>query len=386
MVAFGVFFGMSCSASFAMASQCVIGEYSDSDQRATRLTGLVKEKSFSMLEDMLGKRIANIELGEESDELLRLDFHAAFKADPGMEPLLSEWIRSYPDSYAAHLARAVYFVEAGYAKRGHEVSEKTSEEQIVAMKLDFEKATTDLKETLGLRKQPTLVYSELILLGRAAYTAKAESEVIGYFNGQAPKSLAVKISSAMALNPKWGGSYDQLDDLVVAARNADMAPNEIATVQYQVEFEKADYDEKFTKNSSQAAKHYIQAGELCDSYEAWNGAIKTSYDSEDWQAVIEAGDHLLKRFPADQRTFARRGWAYEKTGRLKQAIQNYEAASRLGDAWAQNKLGWILWQGIDAPKNIKKARRLFELAAAQGNKTAQANLKALNAVNSISEH
>jgi len=59
-------------------------------ERGARLKGLLAKKLYAALDDELQARQSKIERGEDSDELLRLDFDAAFDSDPAMEPLWSE--------------------------------------------------------------------------------------------------------------------------------------------------------------------------------------------------------------------------------------------------------------------------------------------------------
>lgn len=360
------------------ASQCFIWTEDISEKRGARLKGLLTEKSFAALEDELQARQLKIESGVESDEPLRMDYEAAFQSDANIEPLLTEWIRLYPRSYPARLARARHYVASGYAKRGAKFSSETSEEQRAAMRQEFQKAVVDLNDALQLTKQPTLAYTQLIMVGRAS----AENNVanlVKYANDNFPKSLATKVAASFALSPKWGGSMEHLDWLITSAEGANMAANQIATLKYRVELAKADHYNVVTKQMARAAVHYLRAAELCENYAAWDGAIRTSYDIEDWTTLIAAADNLLKLYPSHARTFARRGWAYEQTDRMARAIKDYEIAATLGDSWTQNKLGWLLWQGTEVKRDVIKARQLFKRAAAQGNETAQANLVALDA-------
>jgi len=74
------------------------------EARGDHFRSLLNAHRYAALQDELGARQARIEAGQESDETLRLDLTASFNRDPAQEPLLSEWIRAYPNSYVAHLA------------------------------------------------------------------------------------------------------------------------------------------------------------------------------------------------------------------------------------------------------------------------------------------
>ena len=78
---------------------------------------------------------------------------------------------------------------------------------------------------------------------------------------------------------------------------------------------------------------------------------------------------------------SRRGWAVEKQGRLSDALPDYEAAANGGQSWAQNKLGWLYLRGEGVSIDKARARKLFGLAAAQGNQTAISNLQNMSKEN-----
>jgi TPR repeat protein len=182
------------------------------------------------------------------------------------------------------------------------------------------------------------------------------------------------------LNPKWGGSFEAMDKLLELAETAKMPANEIRYLNYKIELEKANYYSVVTEQKTLAASHYELAGGFCENRWIWEKIVQTSYETSDWPKLIEAADRLIKIEPANGYAFQRRGWAFEKTNQMARAVKDYEIAAKLGLPWAQNKLGWILWQGIDLPKDLPRAKKLFLKATGQGDEYAKANLKALNAV------
>jgi len=349
------------------------------DERRTHLKGLLKEKRYAALEDEFEAKQLKVQRGVLSDEMLRLDFEAAFDNDMAIEPLLSEWVNLYPRSYSARIARAYHYVSSGYAKRGDRFASETSREQFEAMERQFEKARADLDQALHLNEKSTLAHAKQLGLARSTGAYGGVDKVLDEANKKFGKSLAIKVAAVVSLNPKWGGSFEKLDRLVEFAKASGMGIDAVTTLKFRVEIEKGNYYEVATKQLARATHHYRLAGEVCETYLPWEAAMRTSYEIEDWDNLIIAADRLLKLDPTIGWAIQRRGWAFEKTGKMIRAIKDYDVAADLGNPWAQNKLGWILWQGTDAPKDKIRAKLLFEQAAVQGNSNAQANLKALNA-------
>lgn len=347
--------------------------------RGARFKKLLTDKMYAALEDELQSRQLRIENGSYSDELLRLDVHAAFDSDPAIEPLLGEWIRTYPKSFVARMARARHYVASGYDKRGSAFADKTSQEQHTAMRQQFEKASADLGDALQLSKTPTLVYAERFFIARAIGGEGVVAYLVEDGYRRFPQSLAIKVAAAFSLNPKWGGSLEELDKLAASAQAARMDNGAVRVLKYRVEMEKANYYEVVTKQKARAAEHYRMAGGQCEFGEPWRNAMRVTYDIEDWSGLVTAANRMLELHPTDSGSLQRRGWAYEKMDRMKDAIKDYEAAAALGGAWAQNKLGWMLWQGKGIARDLPRAKRLLEQAAEQGDKNARTNLNGINA-------
>jgi TPR repeat protein len=350
-----------------------------SKNRGIHFKKLLTDKQFAALEDELGSRQSTLKDHGYSDELLHQDLHAAFDSDPSIEPLLSEWIGIYPKSFVARMARASHYVASGYSKRGYEFSDKTSQEQYDAMQLQFEKAAADLNQALPLSKVPSLAYAERISIARAISGRDIVAHLIEDAYQKFPGSLAVKVEAARALNPKWAGSFEALDQLAVSAQSGKMDSSAIRVVKYRVEMEKANYYDVGTRQMARAAEHYILAGNQCESTEPWKNGMRVTYEIEDWPGVITMANRMLEVQPADIRALEKRGYAFEKMDKMPDASKDYGMAAALGSSWSQNKLGYWLWQGKNVPKDLPRAKLLLEQAAEQGNKNARTNLNGLNA-------
>jgi TPR repeat protein len=66
---------------------------------------------------------------------------------------------------------------------------------------------------------------------------------------------------------------------------------------------------------------------------------------------------------------------------MAEAVADYTISIKLGDAWAMNRIGWFYETNRYLPKDLVKARGLYEQAAAKGNPTAKAALAKMLAIN-----
>jgi len=175
-----------------------------------------------------------------------------------------------------------------------------------------------------------------------------------------------------------GGSLEDLDALVARALKSPLPEARQRFLQYEIETIKAEHFREITKEKTKALAHYRRAAAVCASGDALWGASTMAYDLEDWPTVIEVVDAYVALRPAGAGAMQRRGWAKEKLGRVKEAARDYEVAASAGEAWSQNKLGYLLMTGTGVPRDRERARQLFEAAVAKGYAQARTNLDWLN--------
>lgn len=342
------------------------------------LRELIQTKNFKGLEDALEDRLKRYEAGQYSDLALFLLIDGAVSsADASFDPILKQWIAERPRHLMARIVRANYHIGVAYKKRGSAVASQTSSEQFAAMGAEFAKAFTDLKVALEIRPNSPLAIAGLIQIARAT---GGRSAVLGWIEEaerRDPTNLSARWVAIKALDQRWGGHPEDIDLLVERAMKAPLAPARRRALQWKAEMTQGDYFYSMSKENTKAIVHYRKAASLCASSDALWKLSSAAYDLENWAVVIDSVGEFLVLKPDAQRAYARRGWAKESLNRLPDAIPDYEKAAALGDEWAQNKLGYLLMTGNGVNKDIPRARKLFEAAAAQGNQHAPANLASM---------
>lgn len=343
-----------------------------------RIRALIKEKNFAAVEDELTDKLKRYERGEYSDLVLYADVSNALRSDPAFEPLLAQWAAEKPGSFFARWLRAEYHSTLAYAKRGSEFSGKTSTEQMAAMQAEFLKAAPEFKAARELRPASALPQAGLIGIARAVGGTGAVMDLAVDGERADPRNLAARHQAVYALAPKWGGSFEAMDQVVERAAKLPVDSARLRYLQYALEMAKANHYDVVTKEKTRAIGHWRRAVVLCSTPAAWGHILRTAYDIEDWKTVKEAATHSLQGKPGVARVLQHRGWAHEKMGEMGSAIKDYEAAAELGEDWAQGRLGYYLMLGQHMPQDIPRARRMLESAAAKGNITAKNHLEWLN--------
>jgi tetratricopeptide (TPR) repeat protein len=343
-----------------------------------RIRQLLKEKKFGAVEDELGDKLKRYERGAYSDLALYTTIYEAMDKQPALEPILAQWVNEQPRSSMARLLRAAYHVSAGYAKRGGERANKTSLEQFAAMRAEFDKALSELEVSLRLRPNSALPRALLIEIARSTVGPDAVRALLLDAERLDPSNQAARQAAVFALEPRWGGSLEDLDAMALRWSIAPISAPRLRFLQYRVELQKGSHFYVFAKEKSKALVHYRRAARICTSADALWRASHAAYDLEDWDASLEVLDELLRLSPDRGTAWERRGWAKEKLGRTGEAIRDYEKAAAMGEAWSQAKFGSLLMTGAGVPKDLDRARQLLEAAAAKGDSTARHHLDYLN--------
>lgn len=347
-------------------------------QTVERFRTLIKSKNFAALEDELNDRLRRYEAGQYSDlALYQLIEEIAAPADASFDPILEQWVTQRPKQLMAHLVTGMYHLRVGYAKRGQQFADSTSVEQMAAMEAEFGKALPALKTALEIRPGSSLARAALMHISRATTGRQVTMALLADAEKVDPMNQVARWMAIIALDQRWGGRPEDLDLVLDLVAKSPLPPARRRTLEWKVEMTRARHFHGITKENTKAIAQFRKAASICTSSDVLWQMSSAAYELEDWPLVIETVTAYMALKPDERKALTRRGWAREKSGRLPEAIPDYERASALGDAWAQNKLGRLLMDGKSMEKNIPKARRLLEAAAAQGNRNAQANLDSL---------
>jgi TonB family protein len=102
--------------------------------------------------------------------------------------------------------------------------------------------------------------------------------------------------------------------------------------------------------------------------EGWTGQPDREAGQKTWEHAASLGGLSA------QTALAHLFYDDENPESLTRAFEYAEMAARAGDAWAQNRVGWMLLQGEGITADPSEAVGWFRLAADKGNPTAMTNL------------
>lgn len=149
---------------------------------------------------------------DQADEYRLRDAYNAFQVSPPLyENYLAAWRDALPDSYQPSLALALYYYGKGWESRGTKYAKDTPEEQFRQMNAYFDKAGAHADT--ALRRHPDLMIAYDILMGIANTTGddNAEDRLICEAKKRFPHSYLIRATGMWAKQPRWGGSYREME-------------------------------------------------------------------------------------------------------------------------------------------------------------------------------
>ena len=375
------FFCVSVAVQVYSQDYCLSAAKSDALQvEIKKWENALRDRRYADLDPFLNGLVAAYENGEKDDDTVERWFRIFRRDSPALEPLHLEWIKLYPDSFAAHLAAAEYYSEVAHAKRGSRFAKDTSETQFKAMAESHALALSFLDRAEKLTKKPTLAIASRIYIMRSV--GKRADVVALFERGERidPRNIRVKAAFISSSSPKWGGSNGELEKLLAATRASNLSAGTKTFVEYLVVYEFADEvwrDERY----ADAISFYERANRLCPAVEEILQKLLRLYSSQkQYTDMRQAADRYVNRRPESGWGYSQRAWANYYLSNMKSAMVDAERASAYGDSYGTYLLGWFYDKGKSTvARDANKALELYTTALSRGYARAQPDVARLRA-------
>lgn len=175
---------------------------------------IFKNKSFSELEADLGQVQQRFEKGQLTEFQLRNAFRPFYDINEQSAKKLTQWVSSYPNSYAAHLALGIYFRRRGMDARGENFIQDTPQSALDKMNDYYQKAILELRTSMDLTQKPYLSIFHLLTISMQYGDEQMSLDLLHQGNQMLPNNSLVRNRYAMTLLPRWGGSYEAFDEFI----------------------------------------------------------------------------------------------------------------------------------------------------------------------------
>ena len=262
-----------------------------------RVRDLIDRHDFAAL-DALFRDLQERFLRDVKDETdLWVALETFDTAAPEVGEALAAWIAAAPQSAFARLARAQYRLRAAADRRGMRFAKDTPKQQLEEMSTILAESVADARAALERNARLAAAYGPLINAAQMKDGLDKCGEVSRAALALAPASYRLRTASMACLVPRWGGSYEMMDEF---ARRSQ---------QWQQQNPRLDALRGFS--SWDQGRILLEAKRYDDAIRAFNDAIASG---DDW------------RFYRD------RARALSRLGRSEAALRDYERALAL---WPQ---------------------------------------------------
>jgi len=316
--------------------------------------------------------------GKISGDELRNEFRSFYPTDRDLEVKLDGWVQAFPHSYAARVARAIYFKRVGFEERGDDYISKTSREQISNMDTALGKAIRDFGASIPMESKPFLSYFYMIGISTQyagiIYTHQLYERAVVL----SPTSFGLRLKFMSALEAKWGGSLDQMKPFMEECRHARLSDpqlSQLLAMVYEDEgWEEVNYHNDLVSAEVAYRKAVEHAANECETcVHADTALIVVLMNQGKYADATPFLNTYLRAHPGDLWALANRGTSYMQSGNPQGAIADWSVAAAAGDDYSQYHLGMAYMTGVPGilTSDGKVGLEWLRKSAEQGNIEAQ---------------
>jgi TPR repeat protein len=320
----------------------------------------------------LGAALGAARAGEP--ELEASGAYRAFALPAARTADLEAWLEAAPASYDAHLAAAVHYRGLGWHARGTAYGHETAPARDAEARAQFTIALSIAQASLELTAQPYLSQALMLDLSRHLPAALEADELYAAALAARPRSALLRAQRLDALQPRWGGSFEDMDEVMEEARQAGLAPQDLAWLEARrLAYEAAHAEDRGRPREGAAlAERSLAARETAYGHVLRGRMLRTLGDAAGAQGEFERAVQLDPHDRYAQNNLAQ---ALRSKGERGPALEAYKRAANAGNEWSANEVGVLLLHGhAGFPRNPREAFDWFALGARLGSAEAMFNL------------
>jgi tetratricopeptide (TPR) repeat protein len=343
----------------AMSQPCLADSYPDK----LHIQSLLEKREFRALDKLLTVVQENSEKDIARETEVQLAFNAFAVSKPEFEPLLAEWVTQFPKSNSAWLARAKYFENLGWDRRGSKWAKDTTDDQIKGMNSAFADAVRSTTTALSLRPATVECYAVLINIAMTRGEAERELALTRDALKAVPESFRVRRAHMQALLPRWGGSYEEMQKFTHESQAYASKNPKLRWLRGMVAWDQGNVAVR-DKNYELAIRRFTEALEAGEYNQFYTDRADAYNRMKQYDRALADANQALQLYPQAPETLAERARTLVELGRLDEAKRDLALAWKIDPgtgrlkttrAWLASKLvrqGWELQKQGDYDKAI----------------------------------
>jgi tetratricopeptide (TPR) repeat protein len=288
-------------------------------------------------------------------------------SDASLREQLDMWVASSAGSFAPLLARGMYLLDIGTARRGSKWAADTPAADMKAMEGTLVEARRDLEAALAIRPRLVVALRNLIRLAAFAGTRDERDRFVARAIEVCPSCFLPRGTYLAFLSPRWGGTYEAMQ--AFAAR-ADPANNpRFRWLPGYAERDRADAARR-AKNLDEAEAAIERALAPGEFWLFLRERAKIREARGDAAGALADIERALSQRPGEPELLFERAGALARLKRWEEAAAPLLAGLRVDAASAEGRWAYDMvlkgldWQGWEYAKAARRedALRLYALA------------------------
>lgn len=170
---------------------------------------------------------------------------------------LDKWVKQRP-SDISYGARGVYKVNRGYEIRGCKYINETPPENIAGMRQLHREAKGDLLIAVQQNSRLSPAHCALILIEKASGNTDDMKNILDAAVRSIPETYYVRYTYLTSLHPRWGGSYEQMQEYTDSLDNDALTNPRIWSLKGEVPAERG-FTAKLNNDYTEAIRYYTEA-------------------------------------------------------------------------------------------------------------------------------
>jgi tetratricopeptide (TPR) repeat protein len=322
---------------------------------------LFQNKIFASLNTKLLDCQTSFEQDSEEESNVYEAFDVFSSSDPLYEAILNNWVQQYGNTYPPYVARAKYYSQCAWAARGYQWARETTEEQLQEMRRYFSLALEDIKSALTLNSKLDVCYSMMITAGMTVSDDRLMKNALAEALKYHPYGFHVRDMYLFTLTPRWGGSYQEMEEFCEEAEKYSSYNPELKKLRSRIFSDKARVF-CLEDNYEEAIPYFTKALEYRDIAEYYAERGDCYYKQERYLLALNDFDKALDLKPNNPGYMRKKSGALYRLNRLSDAQDLIEKASRLdpNDKWIKKKKDFFESDAVKAYSLSKQGKELVE--------------------------
>lgn len=264
------------------------------------------------LDAMLARHFSASDFGEDID--VAMEFLQSSSDEAGR--VSARWLEAAPESPYANLARGLHLRAAAGKARGGAYASETPRENFARMSELIGQASPLYEE--AIRLEPRLLPAHTALIDAARLDSRAEVERAAVERAKAIDPACVELAARRmeALQPKWGGSYEQMLALATELR-VHVAERPLLASHVAAPFGERGDRKILADEMDQEALEVLEIAIRTGSLETYaKDAANVLMNSEDETVRDKDGWKALAYLLQEARFSERSAWTHRNIGRM----------------------------------------------------------------------